>query len=59
MVKYWDDVERFSHVIGDFNWTSYDYISKAGFGEREYVDTEQFDFTFELGVQKTECYIYK
>ncbi|ULT54858.1 DUF4982 domain-containing protein [Neobacillus drentensis] len=34
---YWNDVERYSHVIGDFNWTSYDYLGEAGLGKVEYV----------------------
>jgi beta-galactosidase len=38
MFDYWKDVERFSHVIGDFVWTSYDYIGEAGLGKCEYID---------------------
>jgi beta-galactosidase len=41
MDKYWNDVERFSHVIGDFVWTSYDYIGEAGIGKQEYVNPEE------------------
>jgi beta-galactosidase len=41
MDKYWEDVERFSHVIGDFNWTSHDYIGEAGLGKQEYVNPEE------------------
>ncbi|MDF2521113.1 MAG: beta-galactosidase, partial [Clostridia bacterium] len=37
---YWNDVERFPHVIGDFVWTSYDYLGEAGIGKQEYVDPE-------------------
>ncbi|MBT2291509.1 DUF4982 domain-containing protein [Paenibacillus albidus] len=38
--KYWHDVERFSHVIGDFVWTSHDYIGEAGIGKVKYVHQE-------------------
>lgn len=38
---YWNDVERFSHVIGDFVWTSYDYLGEAGIGKQEYVEPEE------------------
>ncbi|MFB5678864.1 glycoside hydrolase family 2 TIM barrel-domain containing protein [Paenibacillus terreus] len=37
---YWHDVERFSHVIGDFNWTSHDYLGEAGIGKQMYVNPE-------------------
>ncbi|WP_431088809.1 glycoside hydrolase family 2 TIM barrel-domain containing protein [Paenibacillus sp. 8b26] len=39
--KYWHDVEQFSHVIGDFVWTSHDYIGEAGLGKAKYVDSEE------------------
>jgi beta-galactosidase len=29
---YWVGTERFSHVIGDFVWTSLDYLGEAGIG---------------------------
>ncbi|MEH7098397.1 glycoside hydrolase family 2 TIM barrel-domain containing protein [Neobacillus vireti] len=41
MFDYWNDVERFSHVIGDFVWTSYDYIGEAGLGRQDYYDSEE------------------
>lgn len=41
MFDYWNDVERFSHVIGDFVWTSYDYIGEAGLGRQDYFDSEE------------------
>lgn len=40
METYWADAERFSHVIGDFNWTSHDYLGEAGIGKQLYVDKE-------------------
>ncbi|WP_338540636.1 glycoside hydrolase family 2 TIM barrel-domain containing protein [Paenibacillus tundrae] len=39
--KYWHDVERFSHVIGDFVWTSHDYIGEAGLGKVKYVHRDE------------------
>ncbi|OCT12828.1 beta-galactosidase [Paenibacillus pectinilyticus] len=45
MDKYWHDVERLSHVIGDFNWTSHDYIGEAGLGKAEYVDQDEVTAT--------------
>lgn len=39
--KYWDDVEKYSYVIGDFEWTSHDYIGEAGIGKRMYVEPGQ------------------
>ncbi|WP_337101851.1 glycoside hydrolase family 2 TIM barrel-domain containing protein [Paenibacillus sp. YIM B09110] len=38
---YWQDVERFSHVIGDFNWTSHDYLGEAGIGKQLYVNPDE------------------
>ena len=35
---YWHDVMRFPHVIGDFAWTSHDYIGEAGLGKQAYYD---------------------
>jgi beta-galactosidase len=39
--EYWDSVEKNSHVIGDFTWTSFDYLGEAGLGKAEYVDPEE------------------
>lgn len=36
--RIWALVEGNSHVIGDFTWTSADYIGEAGIGAAEYVD---------------------
>lgn len=41
MDEYWHDVERFPHVIGDFAWTSYDYMGEAGLGKALYVEPEE------------------
>jgi beta-galactosidase len=40
MAEYWDAVESNPHVIGDFTWTSYDYIGEAGIGRADYVDPD-------------------
>ncbi|MCM8710048.1 DUF4982 domain-containing protein [Clostridium sp. SYSU_GA19001] len=39
--EYWDAVERFPNVIGDFIWTSYDYIGEAGIGKVKYVEPDE------------------
>ncbi len=36
----WDKVEKHSYLIGDFNWTSYDYIGESGLGYSEYLETD-------------------
>lgn len=41
MEEYWDDVMRLPNVIGDFEWTSHDYIGEAGIGKRMYVEPDQ------------------
>ncbi len=41
MEEYWADVERFSHVIGDFTWTSHDYLGEAGIGKQLHVEPEE------------------
>jgi len=38
---YWADVERYPHVIGDFNWTSHDYLGEAGLGKVMHVEPDQ------------------
>lgn len=49
MDEYWHDVERFPHVIGDFNWTSHDHIGEAGLGRQLYVEPEEAEAAF-MGV---------
>ncbi|HEX3046153.1 MAG TPA: glycoside hydrolase family 2 TIM barrel-domain containing protein, partial [Bacillota bacterium] len=34
--EYWSEVERLPHVIGDFVWTSMDYLGEAGIGRLWY-----------------------
>lgn len=41
LAGYWADVERLPYVIGDFEWTSMDYIGEAGIGTSFYVEEEQ------------------
>lgn len=38
--SYWADVERLAYVIGDFVWTSMDYIGEAGIGNTFYVEED-------------------
>lgn len=39
---YWNAVERLPHVIGDFVWTSLDYLGEAGVGRVKYTAGEEF-----------------
>lgn len=39
--EYWADVEKYPFVIGDFEWTSHDYIGEAGIGKRVYAEPGQ------------------
>ena len=41
MESYWHDVERLPYLIGDFVWTSMDYIGEAGIGKTLYVEPAQ------------------
>lgn len=41
MKKYWEDVQNRPYLIGDFVWTSIDYIGEAGIGKVLYVDPDQ------------------
>jgi beta-galactosidase len=34
----WEKVERLSYVIGDFTWTSFDYLGEAGIGKSRFHD---------------------
>jgi beta-galactosidase len=36
----WEKVKKFPYVIGDFTWTSFDYIGEAGLGQAAYLDDE-------------------
>lgn len=40
MEKYWKDVEKYPYLIGDFVWTSMDYIGEAGIGKTLYAEPE-------------------
>lgn len=41
MKKYWEDVQKYPFLIGDFVWTSMDYIGEAGIGQVLYVEPDQ------------------
>lgn len=41
MESYWKDVERYPYLIGDFVWTSMDYIGEAGIGKTLYVEPDR------------------
>ena len=38
MDKYWESVERYPYLIGDFAWTAFDYIGEAGLGKAVYAE---------------------
>lgn len=40
--EYWQEVERLPHVIGDFVWTSMDYLGEAGLGRLWYGERKGF-----------------
>ena len=40
-IEYWADVKRLPYVIGDFLWTSIDYIGEAGIGQCIYCEPDQ------------------
>ena len=37
----WEKVTALPYVIGDFTWTSYDYIGEAGLGQAAYLSDEE------------------
>lgn len=41
MESYWHGVEKYPYLIGDFVWTSMDYIGEAGIGKSLYVEPQQ------------------
>lgn len=41
MEEYWADVKKYPYLIGDFIWTSHDYIGEAGIGNVIYADPEE------------------
>lgn len=38
---YWNDVQRLPYLIGDFEWTSHDYIGEAGIGKVLHVEPDK------------------
>lgn len=41
MESYWQDVKKYPYLIGDFVWTSMDYIGEAGIGKTLYAEPDQ------------------
>ncbi len=41
LAAYWDYVEKLPYLIGDFEWTSMDYIGEAGIGNTFYVNPDE------------------
>ena len=42
IVRLWDVVKKYDHVIGDLTWTGYDYLGEAGCAIFYYDGTENF-----------------
>jgi len=41
MESYWADVQKYPYLIGDFCWTSMDYIGEAGIGKAVYTTADK------------------
>lgn len=39
--QYWGDVEKYPFLIGDFEWTSHDYLGEAGIGKVLHMEPQQ------------------
>ena len=53
LVEYWADVERLDYLIGDFEWTSMDYLGEAGIGNSFYVKPDQVAATMQTMQRRT------
>lgn len=42
--KNWELVEKLPYVIGDFDWTAWDYIGETGIGKINYTDQQSVGF---------------
>ena len=42
--KNWELVEKLPYVIGDFDWTAWDYIGETGIGKINYTDQQGMGF---------------
>ncbi len=40
MEQYWEDVQKYPFLIGDFVWTSMDYLGEAGIGKVVYCEPQ-------------------
>lgn len=40
----WELVEKLPNVIGDFDWTAWDYLGEAGIGKVHYTEADQKSF---------------
>jgi beta-galactosidase len=50
----WQQVEAHNHVIGDFVWTSFDYLGESGIG-RQYYEGENAGFLAEFPWHQAYC----
>lgn len=52
----WDLVSRLPYVIGDFDWTAYDYLGEAGIGKISYGDSSGKGMGFYAGYPYKAAY---
>ena len=52
----WDLVSRLPYVIGDFDWTAYDYLGEAGIGKISYGDPSGNGMSFYAGYPYKAAY---
>jgi beta-galactosidase len=46
--RVWELVEKLPYVIGDFTWTSWDYLGEAGIGYTAHVNSQPVSFPWRL-----------
>ncbi|MDR0759442.1 MAG: DUF4982 domain-containing protein, partial [Treponema sp.] len=45
----WEKVKKLPYVIGDFAWTSHDFLGEAGLGQTVYLNDEEFKKCVSVG----------
>ena len=53
--KNWELIEKYPAIIGDFSWTSYDYLGEAGIGKITYGIPQGFGFYAEYPYKVAYC----
>lgn len=51
----WALVEKYPQIIGDFDWTCWDYLGEAGIGKTRYGKPEGFGFYAEYPTKAAYC----